>query len=199
MNRSNVHPFKFDLAKIPKKVIAFPHPIHHLAHQQQPVCRLSPPERLHAPRQSIARCPRRWWTPSLFLIVVSHGCAPPGGLPTSSSAARRLTLTPESLDLGTLASRAVGRAELQVTNGSTQTIDIERVSTSCPCMTVAPGAFRVGPMQGKTIRVTFYPAAERDFRGQLRVDISGHGSDGEILLRTSVAVTVREATQPGHP
>ena len=75
-------------------------------------------------------------------------------------------------------------------NHGSKPVSIERIETSCPCLTITPGSFRIGPGEKKGAAVEFDPSAEPDFRGGLSIDVTGYAAGG-VAFHTLVRLEVK--------
>ncbi|MGC8643870.1 MAG: DUF1573 domain-containing protein [Isosphaeraceae bacterium] len=82
------------------------------------------------------------------------------------------------------------RVSLALKNQSARPLAVERIETSCPCLTVGPMAVRVEPGRVVQLTAVLDPSEEPDFRGPLSVSVVGRGG-GRYLFRTWVDVEVR--------
>jgi hypothetical protein len=71
-------------------------------------------------------------------------------------------------------------------------VAVERIETSCPCLQVDPKSLQIGPGERISLRVTFDPSHDPDFRGGLAIDVTGYTKDGSIVFRRRVDLDVRD-------
>lgn len=130
------------------------------------------------------------------------GCAPaaPGASSPAAAAgapAQVLSVSPDPIDLGTLSPGQMGRAELRVANAGTDPRSVERVETSCPCVSAGPVPLAVAAGGEGRLTVVFDAAEEPNFRGNLAVELRGLDASGAELFRTKVNVGVSDAVPQG--
>jgi hypothetical protein len=85
---------------------------------------------------------------------------------------------------------------LTLRNVSAEAISIDRVETSCSCVSVSPLPARVEAGSERALTVAFDPAEEPDFRGGLSVDVTGHGPAGDVVFRTRVDLDIERTPSP---
>ena len=116
---------------------------------------------------------------------------PPLNSASSSHKHFSLEISPDPVSLGVVGSGQKVGASLILTNPGIQPVMVERLETSCPCLTIIPSSIRIGPGDMTTLAVTFDSFSEPGFRGGLSIDIIGHGPSRAILFKTHVNVEVR--------
>jgi hypothetical protein len=99
------------------------------------------------------------------------------------------------LTLGALSPGESAQAALRVRNGGSDTVRIERVETSCPCVSVNPSRATVKPGCTAELTVAFDAEHSPDFRGPLRVAVLGRGPDDRVAFQTAVDLSVESGTQ----
>ena len=97
---------------------------------------------------------------------------------------------PELVLLGTLAAGQHAEATITLLNPSRDAVQIDRVETSCPCLSAEPTKFKVGPGESAEVRLAFDPSQEPDFRGGLSIEVIGYGAMAKIAFRTRVNLDV---------
>lgn len=71
-------------------------------------------------------------------------------------------LEPKVQDLGIVVYGEVARAEFELKNNSTQTVEIKRVSTSCSCTKAEVAEKSLAPQASTMVNVSFDPAVHKD-------------------------------------
>jgi len=100
-----------------------------------------------------------------------------------------------ALDLGKIQPAQAAEARLVVKNPHSAPIAVERVASSCDCLSLRPGRFTI-PAGGECLVLVLYRPEPGDrFSGELGMSISGIDRDGAIVLQGKVSVAVR--TQDG--
>ena len=110
-----------------------------------------------------------------------------------------LVISPNPLLLGTLSPGHATVGKFFLHNPGRVSITIERIVTSCPCLTINPAPIEVGPGLSTALIVRFDPAEDRDFRGGLSIEVAGFETNGKVVFRTRVSLKVRAEglTDPG--
>lgn len=134
---------------------------------------------------SACRPARRW-----------HNLPPPQNSGASGADLRLIVVPPGPISLGALPPGRPARGRLTLKNESAEAISIDRVETSCPCLSVLPLPARVEAGSERSLTVAFDPTAEPDFRGGLAVELTGRGSAGTILFGTRVDLDVTSDHPP---
>ena len=70
------------------------------------------------------------------------------------------------------------RAVLTLVNHGSQAVAIERIETSCPCMTITPASILIEVGEKKLLTVEFDSSTELDFHGGLSIEVTGYASVG---------------------
>jgi Protein of unknown function (DUF1573) len=86
------------------------------------------------------------------------------------------------------------RVAFTIVNHGSQPAEIQRIETSCPCLTATPGKFLIVPGEERILGVEFDASAEPDFRGGLSIEVIGRGTAGETVFETRANVEVRAQT-----
>jgi hypothetical protein len=94
------------------------------------------------------------------------------------------------VSLGVVGIGQEARADLTLANPGSQALTIERVETSCSCLTIAPRSIRIAPGESKTLSLEFDPSEEPDFRGGLSIDVTGFAAGG-VAFHTRAKLEVR--------
>ncbi len=97
---------------------------------------------------------------------------------------------PASVAIGAVEPGRVGRAEIVIANPGAKAVVVERIESSCECLTVDPPALRLGPGESSVLRVVFDSSREADFRGELGVEVTGRAGD-RVVFRTVVELEVK--------
>jgi Protein of unknown function (DUF1573) len=132
------------------------------------------------------------------LAVATASCSRCGGFKSAGGSRPPelpLAARPESADLGTLTAGQSGRSELFLFNESGGKVELERVTTSCPCVRVVGTPLSIGPGLTAKLSVAFDPSEDPDFRGSLRVEVKGLNPDGDQVLYAHVTVEVKSLSR----
>jgi hypothetical protein len=101
-----------------------------------------------------------------------------------------LEIRPDPVVLGAIPAHQTAQISIGVENLRTVPVILERVETSCPCITVGDLPASLEPEGATDLRVTFDPTHEPDFVGALAVQVVGYLSDGQVGFRTRVKLEV---------
>ena len=85
-----------------------------------------------------------------------------GGIQAWREQHQGIELAPATLDLGTVIYGAVAQTEFTLTNNTTQTVNLTRVSTSCSCTQAKAEKLTLEPYDSTKIAVSFDPAVHQD-------------------------------------
>jgi len=95
------------------------------------------------------------------------------------------------VSLGILLPGQSADAKFVLRNLGPQTVTVERVKTSCPCLRVEPASFKVGSGEFAELVVGFDPSHDPDFRGGLSIEVAGLSTTGEVEFRARVDLEVQ--------
>lgn len=125
------------------------------------------------------------------LILPQIGCSTnaspsPGASPPRSTG---LVIVPDPISIGTLKPGQVARVKATLRNPRTESVRLDRVETSCPCVSVEslPTIAANGTSE---IEVVFNPSEEPDFRGALSVELIGKDDGAKSLFETRANLEV---------
>jgi Protein of unknown function (DUF1573) len=121
---------------------------------------------------------------------------PPENLASSVGPHFPLKINPDPVSLGVIDRGQKAKAAFTLVNHGSQPVAIERIETSCPCLTTTPGSIRVSPGERMVLAVEFDPSAEPDFRGGLSIDVTGYSGD-RVAFHTLVNLDVRADSLKG--
>lgn len=93
--------------------------------------------------------------------------------------------------LGELSQGISAKKAVSVHNPGLHTLTVERVDTSCPCLTATPVPMKIGPGETRTLNVNFDPVAEPDYHGALSIEAVGYDRSDRTIFRTHVKLVVR--------
>ncbi len=92
--------------------------------------------------------------------------------------------------LGVVDPEEIAETWLAVQNTGTETLTLERIETSCPCIRVGDVPVLLEPGEAVQLKVSFNSADDPDFEGGLSVLVVGYLADGRIGCQTRVEVEV---------
>jgi hypothetical protein len=101
-----------------------------------------------------------------------------------------LEISPDSIDFGILPPGEAAEACLTVRNTQDDSVVLERIQTSCPCIEATPAPTRIGPRQAEKLKVIFNASRDGDVGGPLSVELTGHLADGRIGFRALVRLQI---------
>ena len=96
------------------------------------------------------------------------------------------------MDFGVIGWGETIERSLSVRNMRTDSLTLERVETSCPCVSVSALPVRIGLGEAAILRVRFDPTSDPDFEGPLSAQVTGFLASGEIAFRTEVRLRSEE-------
>ncbi|CAN0426499.1 unnamed protein product [Phaeothamnion confervicola] len=109
---------------------------------------------------------------------------------------RELIVNPDPIPLGKLPPGRGARAAAKLFNPSSESLVVERVETSCPCVrSTTRLPLRINPGETEILDVEFDPSKEPGFRGGLGVDVVGTDAIGTGVFYCRVDVEVSERVE----
>jgi hypothetical protein len=103
------------------------------------------------------------------------------------------------VDLGTLRPGESAEATITLRNPTDETVVVERVETSCPCILATVPRLRLEPGGSVPLKLRFDPSKNLDFRGSLRINVQGVQQDRGLVFNTQVYTSVSDAIpESGH-
>jgi len=82
-------------------------------------------------------------------------------------------------------------AVVALINRTSDAITIERIDTSCPCLAVTPGSFRIDSGERLALNLKFDSSTEPEFRGRLSIEVTGYAANGAAFqTRVKLEVSV---------
>ncbi len=126
---------------------------------------------------------------ALFALLGSspaNHTPPPSPLTRLASQHFSLEISPDPVDLGVVGGVESLERTVSLRNAQSGSLTLERVETSCPCVSVSALPLRIGRGEAGTLRVRFDPSSDPDFEGPLCVQLTGFLAGGEIAFRTEV-------------
>jgi hypothetical protein len=109
-----------------------------------------------------------------------------------------LEIRPDPLSLGVVGGGHRSEATFAIQNCGSELVSIERIETSCPCLSVSPEAVDIGPGEKVGMTIQFSTADEPDFAGVLSIEITGFAPEG-VAFHTFASATVRKAGSQKSP
>ena len=128
---------------------------------------------------------------ALAVVLPSRNPNPPP-LNSAPVATYRLPfeIIPDSIDFGILRLGELAHAFLTLRNTQEDSVMVQRIETSCPCIGATPMPMRIGPGRTEQLNVVFNPSFDPDFEGALSVEVTGHLASGQLAFRTSVRLEI---------
>lgn len=102
-----------------------------------------------------------------------------------------LEISPDPVRLGILDAGQSAEAVITIRNPTAQSVSIDRVETSCPCIETGPARLEIAPGEIRELTLKFDASTEPEFGGALSVEVAGYGESGRLVLRARVLVEVR--------
>ena len=116
---------------------------------------------------------------------------PPAYLMSVAAEPTRLRLIQSPTLLGSVSPGQMAKAKVRLFNAGSEPVEVVRISSSCPCVRGVGLPLRVPSGQIASLEVVYDPEGEREFQGELAVEVIGHTSDGQVAFQTSAFITVR--------
>lgn len=135
---------------------------------------------------ALLRAVFRPWLVVISCLLLALATASPYG------SARRdgLVSSRSAINFENLAPGALVHDAMVLRNLGDEPIKINRFRTSCECVSVEPASCIVPPHGDTPIQVTLNMNHNPDFQGQLCIEITALGAEGEELLRLKANVSV---------
>jgi hypothetical protein len=138
------------------------------------------------------------------LLIFQAACAPQpseSALPLAHSVVTvdpvGVILDPDPINLGVLKPGQSVEVTLTLQNPrSAEALTVERVETSCSCVSVSPLPTRLESGESDSLAVKFDASKEPDFRGRLSVKLTGLGANESTLFETRLNVEVQSDSSP---
>lgn len=99
-------------------------------------------------------------------------------------------IVPDPISIGTLKPGQVARVKATLRNPRTESVRLDRVETSCPCVSVESLPTTIAANGASEIEVVFNPSEEPDFRGALSVELIGKDDGAKSLFETRANLEV---------
>ena len=103
-----------------------------------------------------------------------------------------LRAEPSVLLLGMLKPGDSSEASARIRNTSQVPHSVDRIVTSCPCVSSSASTFSLGSGEDCVITLKFDSREEPEFRGNLTVEVMGKSRDDELLFQLLVRVRIHE-------
>jgi len=115
-------------------------------------------------------------------------------LETANSASRRfpLAISPDPVCLGVIGRGESGETTLSVLNTDDKALMIDRIVTSCPCISVGDVPVILRPGEPQNLKIIYNLSEDPNFEGQLAVLITCYLSDGKIGFKTTINLEANE-------
>jgi len=94
------------------------------------------------------------------------------------------------VSLGVVSRGQRANAAFSLANRGSLTLTIERIETSCACLSTTPGPIAIEPGGKKLLDIQFDPFVEPDFHGSLSIDVTGYARSG-VAFHTLANLEVR--------
>lgn len=113
---------------------------------------------------------------------------PPLESTSPAQAHSRLAISPDPIVLDVADGEALAEASLNVRNLLGESVTIERIETSCPCISIDGTPIRLDPNEATDLNVALDPSDDLDFEGRLSVRVTGYLNDGRIGFQSRVNI-----------
>ena len=117
------------------------------------------------------------------ILLALPGCTWSEPAPGVTPSSPRVTVclgggstAPAVLDLGIVEPGVAAYGQLTIRNQERMPVIVNRMKSSCPCISGSPLPRSVAPGETAVIKIAFDPSGEPDFRGNLGVILSGIGA-----------------------
>jgi len=129
--------------------------------------------------------------PATYLVASkrSYPHTPPPG-----PALLSLIAEPSTIELGRLKPGQNASRAISLRNRGSAPVTIERIETSCPCISAKAAPSHVRSGESALLTVNFDASEDPQFRGRLAVECIGLSSSGEPVFRCRVDLSVVGAT-----
>jgi hypothetical protein len=128
----------------------------------------------------------------------AHSIPPPSNLARSAEPGFLLEVKPDPVSLGVLEPGRLTDATIRLCSRSGRSVVVERIETTCSCLTADPPPFEVKPGGTVLWSIKFDLSDDPDFLGSLAVGIVGFDATGAVAFKTQVTAAVG-AGGPGPP
>lgn len=106
-----------------------------------------------------------------------------------------LNVRPDPLSFGTLEPGVSAKGTLTVRNPGAESITIERIDTSCPCVKISPVPLVVRSNGAATLTVAYDANDDPNFRGGLGINYALILTDGSIAFRGRTDLSVVDSME----
>jgi hypothetical protein len=96
---------------------------------------------------------------------------------------------PEYISLGDLNPGHSRRVSFSVRNTQPVPVRIDRLETSCHCLTISPSSIHVGPGESQALLARYEASEEDGFSGALSVEVVGY-QNGNVAFKSYVHLQV---------
>ncbi|MFI5460894.1 MAG: DUF1573 domain-containing protein [Isosphaerales bacterium] len=132
----------------------------------------------------------------LSTLVPDIKSYPPPLNPAGSDARQfPLEISPNPVSLGVLTAGRSVRSTVTLRNRGRQPVTVNRIEASCPCLRIHPNAFEIGAGEADALTFEFDHSAERDFQGDLAINVVGYDGVGNAAFRTRVDLHIQAETR----
>jgi hypothetical protein len=136
------------------------------------------------------------WDFVLGCLIAVAGCSGVDAAKAASRVTERsrsvpalLVATPSRIDVGEVPGGGRKQAVFSLTNPGTQAVELSRIETSCPCLTVDMPHY-LAPAEQVSAGATLDLRDEPDFTGEMAIEITGWTRAGEQAFAVVVEVKV---------
>jgi len=98
-------------------------------------------------------------------------------------------ISPDPIELGVVRKGEKAQGAFSLFNPGSELLTIERIETSCPCLTVGPAPIRLRPGERTVLAASFDSSGDPDFAGRLSVDITAY-IRAKVAFRTLAKIEI---------
>jgi hypothetical protein len=130
----------------------------------------------------------------LLLTPLLCGCVSRANSPMAEfTPVGLLHASPAQMDLGNLPQGGRAEAICQLLNSGTATVEVARINTDCPCLTLELPNCTIAPSESVQGRVLFDISDDPRFTGALGMDVTGTTPEGATAFVVNVRVKVQRS------
>jgi hypothetical protein len=119
-----------------------------------------------------------------LLVFLTFGL--PAGVALVDQGVPTLLVSPEEFNAGELRPNSKAFGDLRLSNPGPNPVEIRRIRTSCPCLTITLDKLALAPGESIRAKMTLDLSREPDFRGGLLIEAVGEDAEGELAFSVSL-------------
>ena len=141
-------------------------------------------------------CRLPWASLRLRLHYSARRCRiippPPSSLTRLPSQHSPLEISPDPLEFSVLGDGEATEKVVSIRNTGNDPLTLERVETSCPCISVSGVPLEVGPHESGALTVTFHRSLDQDPEFRVSVQLTGYLTMGQTGFRVELRLRPEE-------